>query len=86
MVKELNDANQADLWNTTLIKPTVAISPANAQLGAGQEMNLTVSVPGAANGATFSYQWTLSGSNLASLRGRQQVGFKHRNHFCSSCP
>lgn len=74
VVTELSAANQADLWTTTLIQPTVAISPATITLGAGQETNLTASVPGAQPNATFSYKWTLSGSNLASLRGDNKSG------------
>jgi hypothetical protein len=74
VVKDLSDANAADLWTATLIKPTVVISPSTTQLGVGQELNLTATVPGAASGATFSYQWTLTGSNLASLRGEGKTG------------
>lgn len=74
VASDLSSANAADLWTATLIKPTVAITPSAAQLGGGQELGLTATVPGAASGAKFSYAWALSGSNLASLRGENKSG------------
>jgi hypothetical protein len=74
VASDLSTANMADLWTATLIKPTVAITPSAVQLGGGQELGLTATIPGAASGAKFSYAWTLSGSNLASLRGENKSG------------
>ncbi len=74
VASDLSNANAADLWTATLIKPTVAISPSAVQLGGGQELKLSATVPGAASGSKFSYAWTLSGSNLASLFGENKSG------------
>lgn len=76
VLRDLDEATQGDLWTATLVRPTVAISPATGRIDRGGELVLSVNVTAAPPGTTFAYVWTLEGSDLANLAAEGKVGRK----------
>ena len=64
--KDLHEGEKGSLFTLTLVAPKVLVSPSSGKVGKGSEQVLTARVTGT-QGATLTYRWTLTGSNLANL-------------------
>lgn len=67
VLRDLDAAQQGDLWTATLVRPSVTLAPATGKVERGGELELSVNVTAAPADATFVYRWTLEGSDLADL-------------------
>ncbi len=57
VIHDLSTADEADLWNATLFKPTLLLSPTTATITPGARQSFTVKVPLGLQG-TVVYDWS----------------------------
>ena len=74
VAKDTSQGERGDIFTATVIKPTVAISPATQSYVPGNDLPLHAVVT--LTGRTLKYHWKMSGSSLANLSDGTHVGIE----------